>query len=179
MHFMKIKFLILAGLFAIVSLSACLKDTPYLDVSNSGPIIEFGLSPANGDFGPFAFAGDTLGGPTMDYDTAVAVVVASPQVLNSTVTTTVKVDTTQISAYNSANGTTFTVLPANLYQLTTTATVSPGYRVGRVAVTILLSQFPAHHTFALPLAIVSASTSSGQNLLVSGNSSSFMWLFNR
>ena len=125
------------------------------------------------------FAGDTLGGPSVDYDTAVAVVVASPQVLNSSVTTTVKIDTSQISAYNMANDSSFTALPDSLYQLTTSATVQPEFRVGRVAVNIFLSKFPAHHKYALPLAIVSASTSGGQNLLVSGNSSTFMWLFDR
>ena len=104
---------------------------------------------------------------------------ASPQVLSSSVTTTVKFDQSQIDAYNTANGTSFTALPDSLYSLTTTAMVAAGYRVGRVAVTVNLSKFPVHHTYALPLAIVSASTSGGQNLLVSGNSSTFMWLFER
>ena len=176
---MKIKYLIITCLSIVVCLSACLKDTPYIDVSNSQPIIEFGLSPANGQFGPFNFKGDTLGGPSINYDTAVALVVASPQVLNSMVTTTVKFDQSQIDAYNSANGTSYTALPDSLYSLTTTATVAPGYRVGRVAVTINMTKFPAHHTYALPLAIVSASTSGGQSLVVSGNSGTFMWLFNR
>lgn len=177
---MKLKYSIIPCLLIVVCLSACLKDTPYIDVSNSQPIIEFGLSPANGAFGPFMFKGDTLGGPVLDYDTAVAVVVASPQVLNTTVTTTVKFDSSQIDAYNSANDSTFVALPDSLYKLTTTATVAPGYRVGRVAVTLLVSKFPAHHKYALPLAIVSASQSGGgTNLVVSGNSATFMWLFDR
>ncbi|GGB15835.1 hypothetical protein GCM10011511_44600 [Puia dinghuensis] len=160
-------------------MSSCLKDTPYIDVSNSQPIIEFGLSPANGVTGPFAYVPDSVGGPSANIDTAVAVVVASPQVLSSTVTVTVKVDTSQISAYNTANGTSFTVLPSNLYTLKTTATVNPGYRVGRLDVVLNMSQFPAHHSYALPLAIVSASTNTGQNLIVSGNSATYMWLFSR
>lgn len=160
-------------------LGACLKDTPYIDVSNSQPIIEFGLSPANGQFGPFVFAGDTTGAPAVNVDTAIAVVVASPQVLNSTVTTTVRIDTTQISAFNAVDTTHWSMLPDSLYTLTTTATVSPGYRVGRVAVVLNLSKFPAHHAFALPLTIVSASQNGGQNLIVSGNSADFMWLFER
>ena len=63
---MKIKYWIFPSLFIVLCLSACLKDTPYIDVSNSQPIIEFGLSPANGQFGPFKFKGDTLGGPSMN-----------------------------------------------------------------------------------------------------------------
>ena len=176
---MKLKYLIIPCLFAVVSFVACLKDTPYIDVSNSQPIIEFGLSPANGQFGPFPFAGDTVGAPASDLDTAVAVVVASPQVLNSMVTATIKVDTSQITAYNNANGSAFSVLPDSLFTLTTAATVSPGFRVGRVAVTLNFSKFPLHHQYALPLAIVSASTNKGQNLVVSGNSATFMWLFAR
>ncbi|HTR27842.1 MAG TPA: DUF1735 domain-containing protein [Puia sp.] len=176
---MKIKYLIIPCLLAGIMLSGCLKDTPYIDVSNSQPIIEFGLSPANGQFGPFAFAGDTIGAPASDIDTAVAVVVASPQVLNSTVTATIQVDPTQVQSFNSANGTSFTVLPDSLFALTTSATVQPGYRVGRVAVTLNFSKFPLHHQYALPLAIVSASAGGGQNLIVSGNSATFMWLFDR
>lgn len=174
---MKIKYLLLFCLCISSCLSSCLKDTPYLDVSNSQPIIEFGLSPANGDTGPFLYGADTANSP--DVDTAIAVVVASPQVLNVSVSTTVMVDTTQISAYNSANDSTFTVLPDSLYSLTTTTTVAAGYRVGRVAVTLNLSKFPAHHKYGLPLAIVSAQESSGQSLIVSGNSGTFMWLFDR
>src|SRR5579872_6761787 len=167
---MKTIYVMIAVFLTGVCLSGCLKDTPYLDVSHSQPIIEFGLSPANGQFGPFPYAGDTLGGPNIDVDTAVAVVVASPQVLNSTVTTTIKVDPGQVDAYNTANGTSFEVLPDSLFTLSTTATVSPGYRVGRVAVTLNLSKFPVHHQYGLPLAIVSASTGGGENLVVSGNS---------
>jgi len=174
---MKIKYLIITCLCIVTCLGSCLKDTPYIDLTNSQPIIEFGLSPANGDTGPFLYGADTANSP--DVDTAIAVDVASPQVLNSTVTTTVMVDTTQISAYNIANDSTFTALPDSLYSLTPSATVAPEYRVGRVAVTIYFSKFPAHHQYALPLAIVSASTSGGKSLIVSGNSGTFMWLFDR
>lgn len=177
---MQIKVFIIPCLAVLcVAMSSCLKDTSYLDVSNSAPIIEFGLSPAQGLTGPFAYVPDTVGAPAVDADTMVAIVVASPQVLNTTVTATVKVDTTQISAYNAANDSTFTALPDSLFALTTTATVAPGYRVGNVAVKLYLSKFPAHHKFALPLAITAASTNSGENLIVSGNSATFMWLFDR
>jgi len=174
---MKISISIITCAFAALGLGSCLKDTPYLDVSNSQPIIEFGLSPAQGVFGPFVYGVDTANSP--DVDTAIAVVVASPQVLNVPVSVTVKVDTTQISAYNSANDSTFMALPDSLYSLTTTTTVAAGYRVGRVSLTLNLSKFPAHHKYALPLAIVSASENSGQSLVVSGNSGTFMWLFDQ
>ncbi|HLX91760.1 MAG TPA: DUF1735 domain-containing protein [Puia sp.] len=159
--------------FGSCAMGACLKDTPYLDVANSAPIIEFGLSPANGDFGPFVYAGDTASSPAMD--TAVALVIASPQVLNKDITVTVGLDTSQISAYNQANGTTYTLLPSDLYSLTNTSvTIKAGYRVGRLSVSLNLPSFNATHTYALPLVITN-----GGGLIISGNSSTFMWLFTR
>jgi hypothetical protein len=161
-------FCILPG---IVALGGCLKDTPYLDVSNTKPIIEFGISPANGWYGPFGLAGDTVGSPAVD--TAIGLVIASPQVLNKSVTVTVHIDGSQISAYNAANGTSFTLLPANLYSMPDTViTIPAGYRIGRIPVNINFPIFPQNQSFALPLTIVD-----GGGLIISGNSSQFMWLF--
>jgi hypothetical protein len=170
---MKIKLVIILFLVISFGFGSCLKDTPYLDVSNSAPIIEFGLSPANGDFGPFNYAGDTTGSP--DIDTAVAVDIASPQVLGKDVTVSVAIDSSQIPVFDTANHASFTMLPAGLYSLdSTTITIKAGYRVGRVPVTLHLSSFPASHSFALPLVITA-----GEGLIISGNSSTFMWLFQR
>jgi len=161
-------FCILPG---IVALGGCLKDTPYLDVSNTKPIIEFGISPANGWYGPFGLAGDTVGSPAVD--TAIGLVIASPQVLNKSVTITVQIDTTQISAYNAANGTSYTLLPANLYSMTDSViTIPAGYRIGRIPVNINFPIFPQTQSYALPLTIVN-----GGGLIISGNSNQFMWLF--
>lgn len=144
-----------------------------MDVSNTAPIIEFGVSPANGSNGPFKYKGDTASSVTID--TAVALVIASPQVLTKAVTITVSVDPSQVSAYNMANGTSYSLLPSNLYNITSTAiTIAAGYRVGRIPVTLNLSSFPAVHSYALPLTIVN-----GDGLVISGNSGTFMWLFTR
>jgi hypothetical protein len=169
---MKIKFLILFFLITVISLSSCLKDTPnYIQVSGSAPIIEFGLSPANGIFGPITYAGDTAASPVID--TAIALVVASPQVLTKDVTITVAVDSSQVAAYDSANAASFTMMPANLYSLTsTTITIKAGYRVGRIPVTINFPAFPPTHNYALPLKITD-----GDGLIISANSGTFMWLF--
>ena len=163
-------FCILPG---IVALGGCLKDTPYLDVSNTQPIIEFGISPANGWYGPFAFPGDTTGAPAVD--TAVGLVIASPQVLSKGYTITVSIDTTQISAFNAANGTGYVLLPASLYTMSVmSVTIPAGYRIGRLPITVNLPAFPATHSYALPLTI-----SNGGGLLISGNSNQFMWTFDR
>ena len=170
---MKLKFSIIPGLLSAVILSSCLKDTPYMDVSNTAPIIEFGTSPANGSYGPFTYNGDTTASPAID--TAVALVIASPQVLSKAVTVTIKVDTSQISAYNSANDSNYVALPASYYSIgSTTITIPAGYRVGRISVKLNFPQFPATHRYALPLSITD-----GGGLLISGNASTFMWLFQR
>jgi hypothetical protein len=162
-------FCILPG---VVALGGCLKDTPYLDVSNTQPIIEFGISPANGWYGPFPLAGDTVGSPVV-VDTAIGLVIASPQVLNKSYSITVRVDTTQISAYNAANGTSYTLLPASLYSMPDSViTIPAGYRIGRIPVNINFPIFPQTQSYALPLTIVN-----GGGLLISGNSGQFMWLF--
>jgi hypothetical protein len=176
------------GFFSVNLLSSCLKDQPYMTVSNTQPIIEFGQSAANGVYGPngyygaFPFAGDTTGGPVATYDTAVALLLASPQVLSDSVTVTVAIDTTQLSAFNSSQGTNITLLPGNLYSMPQMViTIAPGYRVGSIPVTINLSAFPAAHQYGLPIAIISAvdKRKTSDQIIVSGNSGKFMWLFQR
>jgi hypothetical protein len=167
------KFFSAVILIIVIMCSSCLKDTPYLDVSDSPPIIEFGLSPANGDFGPYLYNGDTATAPAID--TAIALLIASPQVLTKDISVTVAVDTSQISAYNAAQGTGFTMLPSNLYALDSlTITIKAGYRVGRLPVSLNFPAFPATYNYALPLVITN-----GDGLIISGNSSTFMWLFQR
>lgn len=170
---MKLKSLILSGLVSLVFLSGCLKDKPYLDASNTQPIIEFGVSPANGSTGPFKFKGDTVGAAAAD--TAVGFVIASPQVLTKDITVTIAVDPTQIDAYNMANGTSYTMLPANLYSIPNlTVTIPAGFRAGRMPIHLDIPNLPATHLYALPLSI-----KDGGGLIISGNSGTFMWLFKR
>lgn len=180
--------LFIIGCFVVVGFSACLKDTPYADYSQTQPIIEFGLSAASGNSSDntsiygnyYAYAGDTANyaGPAV-MDTAVAIVVASPQVLSSDVTATVKVDASQIAPFNNYLGSTYEVLPDSLYQLTTTGTVTAGYRIGRIPIVLNMGKFSSSHHYALPLVITGATTKTGQNLVVSGNSSLFIWTFDR
>jgi len=144
-----------------------------MDVSNTAPIIQFGISPANGSAGPFKYKGDTVGSPVAD--TSIALTIASPQVLTKAVTVTVRVDPSQISAYNTTSGASYTLLPSNLYSIKDTViTIPAGFRVGAISVRLNLPLFPASHTYALPLAIVN-----GGGLVISGNSGTFMWLFKR
>ncbi len=168
---MKIKILIPAAFLLVVTMVSCLKDQPYMDVSNTTPIIEFGQSPAQGLMGPFMYAGDS----TAMADTAVALVLASPQVEADTLQTLVSVDPTQVTSYNANNGTNFSVLPDSLFTISDTVNIPPGYRVGSIQVTL---KFPGIHNYALPLKIsASYFLNSNQPVIVSGNSGTFMWLF--
>jgi len=168
---MKIKILIPAAFLIVIMMASCLKDTPYMDVSNTAPIIEFGQSPAQGVMGPFVYGGDT----TAMADTAVALVLASPQVESDTLQTLVSVDPTQVTSYNTNNGTNFSVLPDSLFTISDTVNILPGYRVGSIQVTL---KFPGLHNYALPLKIsASYFLNNNQQVIVSSNSGTFMWLF--
>jgi hypothetical protein len=187
---MKLKFSIIIGALSSLVLSSCLKDTAFLDVSNTTPIMQFGLSVATGNPGPFVFAGDSTAYVVPTYDTAIALVLASPQVLNDSVVVTIAIDPTQITAFNTANDdtTNMTLIPNtngtgdSLYSMPQmTITIPPGYRVGSIPVNIYLKAFPAAHLYGLPLTIVSAVDKENPNnqIIVSGNAGTFMWIFAR
>jgi hypothetical protein len=172
------KYLVITGVAAAVVFSSCLKSSPYLDVSHTQPIIEFGWSPANGHYGPFQYdsAGTSL---ETDIDTAVGLVIAAPQPLDKDVTITVAIDTTQITAFQgSVDSLNFSLMPAGMYTIDTVCTIKAGYTLGRIPVTLRLSQLPLMTGYALPLKI-----SNSDGLIVSGStgasSAQFMWWFYR
>ncbi len=169
---MNIKKIIPIGFVLSFLLSSCLKDTPYLDVSNTSPIIQFGQSPAQGVQGPFPYGGDM----TAPVDTAIALVLASPQVETDTLQTIVEVDPAQVAAFNAANGTAFTLLSDDLFTIMQdTINVLPGYRVGVIPVHL---KFPGLTNGALPLKITkSYFLHSDTQVVISGNGGTFMWLF--
>ena len=189
---MRLLFFITIGVLSTSLLSSCLKDTPYLSLGNTTPILEFGQSAANnvygygGYYGAFAFAGDTAGPAVTDYDTAIALVLASPQVLNDTIAVTIAIDQTQIAPYNTAEDTNYTLIPQlngadSLYSLPLTVIkIAPGYRIGNIPVTIHLENFPNPHHFALPITITKVvdEENPSNTIIISGNSGQFMWLFN-
>jgi hypothetical protein len=168
---MKLKKALPIGFLFCLTLGSCLKDTPYMDVSNTAPIIEFGQSPAQGVMGPFTYTGDT----TLAADTAIALVLASPQTESDTLQTIVGIDPSQVASYNSANGTTFSTIADSLVAMQDTINILPGYRVGAIPVRL---KFPGIHNTALPLKIA-GSYFLHQNIsvIISGNSGTFMWLF--
>ena len=99
-------------------------------LSNTAPVIEFGQSPAQGVQGPFPYDGDITG----VVDTAIALVLASPQVETDTLQTIISIDNSQVSAYNSANGTDLATIPDSLFTISDTINILPGHRVGSIPV---------------------------------------------
>ena len=173
-----------------VGFSSCLKDKPYLDASNTQPVIEFGQSVANGITnqvyssyaGAFYFVGDTAAAPVPAYDTAIALILASPQVLGDSVSVTIALDPTQLATWNAAEGDTLTMIPDSLFTISSlTIGISPEHRIGNIGVQIPLSKYPVHHAYGLPIQIVSAVDvkNSSNSIVVSGNSGKFMWIFER
>ena len=169
---MNIKKIIPIGFVLSFLLSSCLKDTPYMDVSNTAPIIQFGQSPGQGVLGPFPYDGDM----TAPVDTAIALVLASPQVETDTLQTIVQVDPAQVAAFNAANGTSVTVLPDDAFTIIRdTINILPGYRVGIIPVHL---KFPVPANSALPIKIVNSYfLHKDTQVVISGNGGTFMWLF--
>jgi hypothetical protein len=177
-----------AAMMFVLGFSSCLKDTPYMDVSNTQPIIEFGQSAANGVYnqvngysGAIYFEGDTVNGPVSTYDTGIALILASPQPLNDTIQVTLSIDPTQIAAWNSAAGDTLTLMPDSVYSMPQmTINILPQHRVASIPVTIPVATFDnGPHAWGLPLTIVNAVDLNNPNtlIIVSGNSGKFMWIF--
>jgi Domain of unknown function (DUF1735) len=169
--FMNMKKILPIGFVFSITMASCLKDTPYMDVSNTPPVIEFGQSPAQGLQGPFPYDGDM----TAPVDTAIALVLASPQVETDTLQTIVQIDPSQVSTFNEANGTSYTALSDDMYTITDTVNILPGFRVGILPVRL---KFPGLTNYALPLKIVGSYFLHNNNpVVISSNSGSFMWLF--
>jgi hypothetical protein len=161
----KFKYLLLL-FFTSVALAACLKDKAFMDVSGTQPIIEFSYGTSGA-----SDVGNLGADPSIaKLDTAFALNIASPQVLDYPVTVTLKVDPTQIAKYNAAGNSPVTLLPDSIYQWkTTTVTIPAGYRISRVPITLFPSKLDPSKSYGLPISIVSATGPSGQNLIVSGN----------
>jgi len=170
----KLKFSLII-LSVAVSLSACLKDIQFLGVANTQPIIEFAHGTnAESDLGNFGMD------PTLEtLDTAIALNIASPQVLDYPVTVTLAVDQAQLAKYNAVDGNTqLVVLPDSTYQFTTTTvTIPAGHRIARLPITLFPTKINPKESYGLPIAIVSATGPNGQNLIVSGNAGVAFYAF--
>ena len=112
-------------------------------------------------------------------DTAIALNIASPQVLDYPVVVTLKVDPSMINKYNSVSGhTQLTILPDSTYQFKTiTDTIPAGHRIGRIPLKLYPTKIDPTKSYALPISIVSATGAGGQPIVISGNAGVAFYAF--
>ncbi len=143
---------VLASL-AVLSLSSCLKDPRYYTFANVQPLVELPLGAANGlgNLTPEAL-------PITSTPQTIQLVVnlASPAPLNKPVTVTLAVQQSAVDAYNTANSTSFTLLPSADYSVPSlTVTIPAGKREVIVPISINTSLVDPSGLFILPFTIVS------------------------
>lgn len=146
---------------AVLSLSSCLKDSRFLDLSKVGTIVEF-------PYGGQVFFGSTqaLSGSDTLVETF-AVNVASPTVPTTATPITFDVDNpATVTAYNTANpAVTYLPMPSNAYVFTQTSiTILANHRDTAMTVTIYANLLDPSKSYMLPITIKSAG---GYN--ISGN----------
>lgn len=168
----KLKYCVLLGVAAL-GLSSCLKDNSFLNVTNTQPIIEFPIvSPTVASYSWGSLSGNEV-------DTAIAVDIASPQVLNYAVTVTLSWDTALISAYNTANPQyPIKPLPDSCYSIASpiTVTIPAGYRIGRIPLKLYPARINSTVSYGMPFRIT-AVTGKGPSLLISPNAGSLLYTF--
>ncbi len=146
---------------AALSLSSCLKDSRYVDLTKVGTIVEF---PFGGQVyfgsGYQALTGDTI-------VTKFAVNVASPTVPTTATPITFDVDNpATVTAYDNANKAVFYYpMPANAYVFTQNSiTILAGHRDTAMTVTVYANLLDPSKSYMLPITIKSAG-----GLNISGN----------
>ncbi len=149
---------IIAGagiMFALFSLSSCLKNGQYYtNFAAVGASVDLPLAATNSN-GPVTFAYvATASSPSIP----VMVNVASPAPLGTDVKATLAVDAAFLDAYNTANGTSYVLMPADAY--TTTGwdvTIKAGKRLDSMVVTFDFTKLDLTQSYILPITIASAS----------------------
>ena len=160
---MKYKFVSLLLLFSI-TMAGCLKDTPAVDFSTVGTVVE--ILPVNGggleNFGAAELQFD----PEDQQDSAdIDLNIASPKPLGTSLTVTVAVTDALRAAYNTANGTDYDPMPDSVYSMPVkSGNIAAGDRLDTIRVIFYPAKIDTTKSFMLP---VSISTADGQT--ISGN----------
>jgi hypothetical protein len=174
----KNKYLLIVMLFTGL-LQSCLKDSAFLNVGSTTPIVEFSYgNPTN------SIVTSSLGTlpDSAEFDTVIAVNLASPQVLNTDVTVTVILDTTLVTQFNLANPTNMlTLLPDSAtvggLAKTITFTIPAGYRIHKIPLKLNVLNIDPTVSFAIPYTISSVKAADGSNIIISGNAGSILYAF--
>ncbi|MBS1599491.1 MAG: DUF1735 domain-containing protein [Bacteroidetes bacterium] len=147
-----------------MSFSGCLKDSPAVDFSTVGTIVE--ILPVNGggieNFDAAALTFD----PADAVDQADIVLnIASPNTLSKTLTVTMEVNDGLRQSYNTTYGTSYDALPDSVYSFTEqSGTIAAGKRLDTLHVNFYPSKIDNTKNYMLPVSIKDA-----QGQTISGN----------
>lgn len=144
--------------------SACLKDTPAVDFSTVGTIIE--ILPVNGGGLENFTAAELNFQPTDDtYNADIVLNIASPERLSKNLTITMEVDDALRSAYNSANQDQYDAFPDSTFSFpVNSGTIAAGQRLDTLHVYFYPSKIDITKNYMLPVSIKDA-----QGETISGN----------
>ena len=157
----------------ILLLSGCLKDTPAVDYSTVGTIIE--ILPVNGG-GLENFGGAELNFDPMETIDSAGIVlnIASPQPLNKDLTITMGVNDNIRTAYNANNADQYDKFPDSIYSFpVTSATIPAGKRLDTLQLYFYPSKIDTTKNYMLPISIQDA-----QGQPISGNFGSIYFHIN-
>ena len=146
-----------------VGLTSCLKDDEhFVDFASAGYVAEI----------PYVANRSILKTVAVSATSAALVApvdinIASPNPPTQDMPVTVAIDQAALTAYNTANKTTYTILPAAAYQLTNPmVTVASGQRIATVNVNFVGTQIPATGgPYAVPISIITVPS----NVVISAN----------
>ena len=162
---MKNRFKIGVTVALAVSLTACLKDDEhFVDIQGSGYIAEIPYA-ANRSI---IRTTDSLSKTSATaYVFPIDVNIASPNPPTTSVPITVAVDQAALTAYNTANKTTYQLPPATAFQLTNPSiTVASGSRIATVNISITPNQIPTTGgPYVIPISILTVPA----NVTISAN----------
>jgi hypothetical protein len=149
------KAFILLILTGTLSLSACLKDSRFVDFSQVGTLVDLPLAAYNG---AGKLTPEALPITATPQTIAVVVNVASPKPLSSALTVTLAVDQAALTAYNTANSTNFVLPPAGSYSVPNLkVTVPANQRQASLNVQVNTSLLDPAGAYVIPISITDAS----------------------
>ena len=158
------KYIFVSLLLLSITFAGCLKDTPAVNFSSVGTIIE--ILPVNGGGLENFDAAELQFNPGDLQDIAdIDLNIASPKPLSKSLTVTVAVNDALRAAYNSANGADYEPMPDSVYAMPVkSGNIAAGDRLDTIRVIFYPSKIDTTKSYMLPISI---SDADGQT--ISGN----------
>lgn len=176
---------LLTAFAVVISLSSCLKEKAFTNETTFSGLQDHVLL-VNGGIQNFGSNNIRFNSDTASY--SVIANLASVNLPSSPVGVTLFVDAAAIAAYNTANGTSFELMPANAYTLgTTSLSIPAGKQYASTTLNVYKANIDPAKSYLLPISIKDASgkaLSSNQNTMffnIIGNviAGNYNWDFTR